>query len=117
MREIKFRAWDRFNWKFHFFELIRGVPNWITGNEVQQYTGLKDADGVEWYEGDILGVNDPEDDSRCEIVFKAGAFQRHYRHGEDGPFSVSLKIPFDLNCWQVIGNIYETPQLVEDPTI
>jgi len=70
MREMKFRAWDKENKIFHYFTLfdiwknIKYPSHVITNHKVypmkdlviDQYTGLKDKDGKEICEGDILRI-------------------------------------------------------------
>ncbi len=61
MREFKFRAWDK--WRNEMiapnggdFIGWHGPSNWGKCFEVMQYTGLKDKNGVEIYEGDIVRI-------------------------------------------------------------
>lgn len=62
MREIKFRAWYRNSMRFFdkpedfkwFFCGNDGPERTLTSCELMQYTGLKDKNGKEIYEGDIL---------------------------------------------------------------
>lgn len=124
MREIKFRAWDN-----HVKEMIYednilhyGVsPSRATRRDnrfvievLMQYTGLKDKNGKEIYEGDILGreerdsfESEPYWDT-CEVKWHRSAWYADFWGNEN-----LLMDDYYSSTGQIIGNIYENPELVK----
>ena len=124
MREIKFRAWDSVQEVMLPVENIDFRNDLITLNEddnsltdtfemitLMQYTGMKDENGKEIYEGDIVGSLH----MRAEVIFEDGSFRfkwldkitkRVRRYNE--PMFKNTNIVFE-----VIGNIYENKKLLE----
>lgn len=117
MREIKFRAWDKRNKvMLHskeldgFFKVFPGSENEI----LMQYTGLKDKNGKEIYEGDIL--KDTLDNLYI-VDFIRGCFYLKTRYEKNGewlewlPMSEITQLAEPENFYR-IGNIYENPELL-----
>ena len=121
-REIKFRAWDgeRFYCNDsleHFqFYLISGhasvESDWDGGQEMQewpieQYTGLKDANGVEIYEGDLW----KRGQFIGEVKFEYGAW--HFYATKSSPTYEYPAFHGNAKNGVIIGNIHENPELLE----
>lgn len=126
-RPIKFRIWSTTNNSMSppadFFEWVKNVGinadneesikevtnSWI----LMQYTGLKDKNGKEIYEGDIVKLQH----GIYEVEFDCGAFLTKPQNIDDGPILFTRESLETLFSWQepikeVIGNIYENPELL-----
>ena len=123
MREIKFRIWDMDRkvmlgsryvifYDGDFYENYRDLEDGILIENiaVMQYTGLKDKDGAEIYEGDIIEFVPLETSINNRVVkFEKGVFKAELiRSGS----SITLS-NFQESEIKVIGNIYENPELLE----
>lgn len=134
-REIKFRVWypdykkmhtgdeidfgnacmDIRNGKliFNIYEIdYDEAPEYFTesGYVLMQFTGLRDKNGKEVYEGDIIANGDTKP-AILQVKFLEGGFC----------CTAEGILPIDLNCFypsigcrfEVIGNIYENPELMD----
>jgi len=159
MREIKFRAWDK-DWKMIIIPKQHYAPEYKDGhiaemynpeeNEyhvvydrderfvLMQYTGLKDKNGKEIFEGDIVKVpveinkENFGEWSYREIKFNNGGFLSSYLCSEKGQViprgytasflseepDLNMKVmlwgeePYQIDQFEIVGNIYENPELL-----
>ena len=129
MRKIKFRAWLKEERKMVNVEtLFIGINRLCFGNsktedlffrdfeevELMQYTGLKDKNGKEIYEGDIVLVKLGGTSTwyKTVVKFKEGAFIASLIDGED--YIYIFNRGFDSNDFEIIGNIYKNKNLLEE---
>lgn len=87
---------------------------------VMQYTGLKDKNGKEIYEGDIIQTNNIEGKTLFIITFEdnyCGSFgsfvARHIKSFKNNGSISSIHCEA-TECGKIVGNIYENPELLEE---
>ena len=117
MREIKFREfYKKENIMYRDIDISNEcLPIHDNNVVIMQYTGLKDKNGVEIYEGDILELIDWWDDSVSihPVLYKNSAFMCQRLDDKEFPFFY-LQGNDDLkDGYKIIGNIYENPELLE----
>jgi len=130
---LKFRAWAKYSEMLPNIQNHIGNDKWAFGNMlksdefvVMQYTGLKDKKGKDIYHNDILkadkldsnskdwvGVIDYNNYGGLCLFYKCylnDGIMRSYQEPINDPQTAEWVIN---NC-EVIGNIYENPELLKD---
>lgn len=115
MRDIKFRAWDT-----TCKEMFPNVHNHINDKEwafgsmlkddrwsIMQYTGLKDKNGTEVYEGDIVKTDSGANQKVCYREDMARFVLR---------FNEGASTDLTKDC-EIIGNIYQHPELIQQKNL
>ena len=111
MREIKFRTWCPIDkkmvkpWTIQEAMSYKG-DNYHDEDTFMQYTGLKDKNGKEIYEGDVV--------------------RKHLQAIDEKKWCIALEVDVHFDCYcdctssdkhlsyEIIGNIYENPELLEE---
>lgn len=152
-RDLKFRAWDKIENIMHYQEngnegvefsfggtncvrvyeykpqLIDGVCiddydyDELEDYELMQYTGLRDKNGKEIYDGDIITFTEIDEDScmgkentytgKVEWIDEIAQWRFIYPSGQRTELHFIVQLPTIISC-EVIGNIYENPELLLD---
>lgn len=129
MREIKFRVWDKDlkEWYKSTQLVIRPYSGSVTDGgiypnvELIQYTGLKDKNGREIYEGDVIEFYDFWDEisgGNMEGKTRVGAVEyigTGFRVTCPGDYEEDLFVlKINDDELEIIGNVYENPELLGD---
>lgn len=78
----------------------------------QEYTGLKDKNGKEIYESDIVRAT-ANGNRKYQIVWMDGGLGHWWIADIQRDNFIPNKIPINLNAIEVIGSIWENPELLE----
>lgn len=116
MKEIKVRCWDGEKMIYpEYLNLYKQTAHWTENSIPAQsnifmlYTGLKDKNGEEIYEGDLLRLHKP--------WYSGGICPIEYREPL-ASFVIAMPGAVQLNWehqkyYEVVGNIYQNPDLLK----
>lgn len=126
MKEFKFKVWNGSVMSKVFSIHNISSEHINTKGEILQSIGLKDKNGKEIYEGDIVSINNERISLKLTVKFGKYAFSKYI--GECGELSDSTElygfyVENEYSYIQmlnenvvIVGNIYENPEIVKDNT-
>ena len=122
MREIKFRAWDKENEKMMKVSSLHlenkeisvkenGTFRLFRMQDLMQFTGIKDKNGKEIYENDLISCNKYKN---IVVFFENGCFKVKYLRNSTTTITCTLNSFLEKYKCKISGNIYEHPELLEE---
>ena len=123
MRDIKFRVWDKTLNKIHCWSAIENhftFEELLDDNffEAMQYTGLRDKNGTEIYDGDYIRystrtINGSIFAHVCRVFqHESGTWRIEGYHEDNHPYETKGTVYATHLICEVIGNIYEHNHLL-----
>ena len=130
MREIKFRAWlkedkkmvnvetmDFTDKSIQYLEKSEFINAYLLRRvsfddvKLMQYTGIKDKNGKEIYENDLISCNKHKN---IVVFFEGGCFKVKYLRNSTTTITCTLNSFLEKYKCKISGNIYEPPELLEE---
>ena len=122
MREIKFRAWDKENEKMMKVSSLHlenkeisvkenGTFRLFRMQDLMQFTGVKDKNGKEIYENDLISCNKYKN---IVVFFENGCFKVKYSKNDTTNVTCTLDTFLEKYKCKISGNIYENFELLEE---
>lgn len=130
MRKIKFRAWlkedkkmvnvetmDFTDKSIQYLEKSEFINAYLLRRvsfddvKLMQYTGIKDKNGKEIYENDLISCNKHKN---IVVFFEGGCFKVKYLRNSTTTITCTLNSFLEKYKCKISGNIYEPPELLEE---
>ena len=119
-REIKFRAWDKHHNSMEYINDLywleeNGIHDFNDDNYIfMQNTGLKDKNGKEIYDSDIVKVTWGSGKIVCYEVKYCESLGYHYLRDTKNKEDDDIICIYDYSQMDVIGNVFDNPELLKN---